>query len=85
MNGNHPDDIITIGQNNEKSPENLRKLAVTPTPVKDHQVALVGKAHKERDFFNIQLVKKAINLLNNSTSNQNKKTSMRKQQSQQKT
>ncbi len=33
--------IIKIGQNNEKSPEDLRKLAVTQTPVKDHQLTLM--------------------------------------------
>ena len=29
--------IIEIGQNTEKSPGDLRRLAVTQTPVKDHQ------------------------------------------------
>ena len=29
--------IIKIGQNTEKSPGNLRRLAVTQTPVKDSQ------------------------------------------------
>ena len=31
------DSIIKIGQNTEKSPEDLRRLAVTQIPVKDHQ------------------------------------------------
>ena len=36
--GDHPDSsIIENGQNTEKSPGNLRRLAVTQTPVKDHQ------------------------------------------------
>ena len=33
----HPDNcIVKIGQNTEKSPEDLRKLVVTRTSVKDH-------------------------------------------------
>ena len=28
--------VIVIGQNTEKSPEDLRRFAVTQTPVKDH-------------------------------------------------
>ena len=36
-NGDHPDlSIVQIGQNAEKSPGDLRRLAVTQTPVKDH-------------------------------------------------
>ena len=39
--GDHRNYCITeIGQNTEKSPEDLRKLAVTQTPVKDHQLML---------------------------------------------
>ena len=33
--------IIENGQNTEKSPEDLRRLAVTQTPVKDHQLKLM--------------------------------------------
>ena len=33
--------IIEIGQNTKKSPGNLRKLAVTRTPVRNHQLTLV--------------------------------------------
>ena len=41
-NSDHPNYNITkIGQNTEKSPRDLRKLAVTQTPVKDHQLTLV--------------------------------------------
>ena len=36
MSGDHPNNNITEnGQNTEKSPEDLRRLAVTQTPVKD--------------------------------------------------
>ena len=36
--GDHPNySIIEIGQNIEKNPEDLRRLAVTQTPVEDHQ------------------------------------------------
>ncbi len=42
MNGNYPDDsIVNIGQNTEKSPGDLRRLAVTQTPVKDHLLTLM--------------------------------------------
>ena len=44
----HPNYSITkISQNTEKSPGYLRKLAVTLTPVKDHQLILLWKTHKE--------------------------------------
>ena len=46
--GDHPNDsIIENGQNTEKSPGDLRKLAVTQTPVKDHQLTLLWKTLKE--------------------------------------
>ena len=34
---------LFIGQNAEKSPEDLRRLAVTQTPMKDYQLTLVWK------------------------------------------
>ena len=34
--GGHPYNIIENGQNTEKSPGDLRRLAVTQAPVKDH-------------------------------------------------
>ncbi len=33
--------IIEIGQNTEKSPGDFRRLAVTQTPVNDHQLTLM--------------------------------------------
>ena len=33
--------IIKIGQNTKKNPGDLRRLAVTQTPVEDHQLTLV--------------------------------------------
>ena len=40
--GDHPDySIIKIGQNTEKSPGDLRKLAVSQTLVESHQLILV--------------------------------------------
>ena len=42
--GDHPDySIIKIGQNTMKNPEGLKRLAVTQTPVKNHQLTLVWK------------------------------------------
>ena len=40
--GDHPNDsIIENGQNTEKSPEDLRRLAVAQSPVKDYQLTLM--------------------------------------------
>ena len=39
--------IIEVVQNTEKSPGDLRRLAVTQTPVKDYQLMVVGKTHKD--------------------------------------
>ena len=45
--GDNPNySIIKIDQNTEKSPVNLRKVVVTQTPVKDHQLTLVGRTLK---------------------------------------
>ena len=42
ISGDHPEErIIKIGQNTEKSPGDLRRLAVTQTLVKNHQRTLV--------------------------------------------
>ncbi len=39
--GDHPNNsIIENGQNSEKSPGDLKRLAVTQTPVKDHHLTL---------------------------------------------
>ena len=41
---NHPSySFVKISQNIEKSPGDLRRIAVSQTPVKDHELALVGK------------------------------------------
>ena len=46
--GDHPNySIIEDGQNIEKSREDLRRLAVTQTPVKDHQLKLMWKTLEE--------------------------------------
>ena len=42
--GDHPNDsIIENGQNTEKNPGDMRRLAVTQTQVKNHQLALCEK------------------------------------------
>ena len=52
--GDHPDySIIKIGQNTEKSPGNLRRLAVPQTPLKNNQLMLVGKPRKENKIITI--------------------------------
>ena len=44
MSGDHPNNsIIENGQNTEKSPGDLRRLAVTQSPVKDDQLTLMWK------------------------------------------
>ena len=46
--GDHPNNyIIENGQNTEKSPGDLRRLAVTQTPMKDHQLKLMWKTFTE--------------------------------------
>ena len=48
VSGDHPNNyIIENGQNTEKSPENLRRLAVTQTPLKDNQLTLMWKTLEE--------------------------------------
>ena len=39
--------IVEIGQNTEESPRDLRRLAVSKSPVNDHQVMLIWKTLKE--------------------------------------
>ena len=47
-NQDHPNySIVEVGQNTEKSPEDLRRPVVTQTPVKDHHLMLVWKTFKE--------------------------------------
>ena len=46
--GNHPNYcIIEIGQNIKKSPGDVRRLTVTQTPVKNHQLTLMWKTLKD--------------------------------------
>ena len=46
--GDHPNySIVENGQNTDKSPGDLKRLAVTQTPVKDHQLTLMWKTLKE--------------------------------------
>ena len=42
----HPKYSIEIGQNPKKSPGDLRRLSVTPTPVENHQLTWVWKTRK---------------------------------------
>ena len=47
MSGDHSNySIVEIGQNTKKSPEDSRRLAVTQTPVENHQLTLVWKTLK---------------------------------------
>ena len=41
------DSIAANGQNPETNPADLRRLAITQTPVKNHQLTLMGKNLKE--------------------------------------
>ena len=46
--GDHPNyNTFEIGQNTEKSPGDLRRIAVTQTSVKDYQLTLMWKTPKE--------------------------------------
>ena len=45
--GDNPNySLVEIGQNTEKSTGDLRRLAVTQTPMKDHQITLMWKTWK---------------------------------------
>ena len=44
--GDHPDHIIKIGLNTEKSPGDLRRLAVIQSPVRNYLLTLVWKTFK---------------------------------------
>ena len=45
--GDHPNyNIIESSQNTEKSPGDLRRLAVTQTPVRNHRLTLMWKTWK---------------------------------------
>ena len=53
LGNNYPNyNIVEIGQNTEKSPGDLRRLAVTHTPVKNHQITLMSKTLKELNYNN---------------------------------
>ena len=39
--------LDTVGQNTEKGPGDLRRLALPQTPLKDHQLTLMWKTLKE--------------------------------------
>ena len=53
-NGDHPNyGFIKIGQNTEKSPKDLRRLAVTQTSVKIPLLTLIGKNSKSKDNNNL--------------------------------
>ena len=50
MSGDHPNySIIENGQNTEKSSRDLMRLAVTHTPVEDHQLTLMWKNYNNNN------------------------------------
>ena len=51
--GRVEDSIIEIGHNTEKSPEDLKRLAVTQTPANNHQLKLMGKTLKGHIKINV--------------------------------
>ena len=58
--------IIENGQNTEKSPRDLRRLAASQTPVKYHQLMLVGKTRTRKYVYvfnnNASVVKQIFSL-----------------------
>ena len=59
----HPNyDIIANGQNTEKIPMGMRELAVTQTPVKDHQLTLTWKTPKKEIIITIIIRRKCSKL-----------------------
>ena len=60
--GNPNDSITENGQNTEKSPGDLRWLAVTQTPVKNHQLTLMWKTPKDKYHDLARKLKKLWNM-----------------------
>ena len=61
MGRDYPNDSIAKnGQNPEMSPGDLRRLAVTQTPVKNHQLTLMWKTLKEK-IIKIKRICKIVN------------------------
>ena len=60
--GDHPNKgIVQIGHNTEKSPGNLRRFAVTQTPLRNHQLTLMWKKiSKEKNNNHIKKKKLGI-------------------------
>ena len=61
MSGDHPNfSSIKIGLNIEKSPGDLRRLAVTQTPVRNHRLTLMQKSSQKRKMiiFSLKTEKK---------------------------
>ena len=55
--GDHPNySIVEIGQNTKKSPGDLRRLAVTQTPVENHHLALVLKKNSQMSKITIIII-----------------------------
>ena len=54
--------IIKISKNTAKSPGDLKRLDVTQTPVKDHQLTLMWKTLWEQNNNNTQKVKGSLNI-----------------------
>ena len=47
--------ILMIGKNTEKNPGNLRRLAITQTPVETHQLTLVWKTLKREKYWEFEI------------------------------
>ena len=54
-NQDHP--IVEISPNTQNSPGDLRRLAVTQTPEKTHQLMVVGKACRKYDVNILRCIK----------------------------
>ena len=54
--GDHPNyNIVEIGQNTEKSPEDLRRLVITQTRLENHLQTLMSKALNNNNDNNMEL------------------------------
>ena len=70
--GDQPNyNIIEIGQNTEKSLGDLRRLAITQTPTKDHQLKLMWKTLKKKIIIIIIIIIIISNRTTKSSNNQN--------------
>ena len=64
MSGDHPNYIIKIGQNTEESPGDLRRLPVTQTPMRNHQLTIFTNPSTQAGYDTRSIFKRSLTGLN---------------------